>query len=195
MMITAQYVVFAACWGSFLLYFMMSARSVKPTQERRGDGIFLRVVVTILVAFLFFESFGLPFSVYPLDLRLIPHSEATMGAGVIFTTAGLMVALAARKTLAGNWSASDEAVIKIGHELITTGAYGHVRHPLYSGALLMFLGTALFAGTISAFILFLFVLLSLLISLRREEDLLMEHFPQEYPAYKKRVKALIPFIW
>jgi protein-S-isoprenylcysteine O-methyltransferase Ste14 len=158
-------------------------------------GSLWRVVVAVLVAFLFFESFGLPVSVHALDKPLISHSVGIQWAGVILTVAGFIVAFLARKTLAGNWSASDKAVFTKGHELITTGVYRYARHPMYSGFLLMFLGTVLFAGSISAVILFLFVLFALWFSLRREEKLLIEHFPQEYPAYKKRVKALVPFIW
>jgi protein-S-isoprenylcysteine O-methyltransferase Ste14 len=194
-MITILYIVFATCWIIFLLYWVINARSVKPTQERRGIGSFRRIVVTIFVIFLFFESFGLPIPICPLNIPLISHSVVMRLAGVILTISGFVAAFLARKTLAGNWSASDKAVFKKGHELITTGVYHYVRHPMYSGFLLMFLGTALFTGTISAFILFLFVLLALWFSLRREEELLIAHFPQAYPAYKKRAKTLIPFIW
>jgi protein-S-isoprenylcysteine O-methyltransferase Ste14 len=193
--ITIQYIVFAACWIAFLLYWLIKARSAKPTKEQRGMGNFWRAVVAILVVFLFFESFGLPVSVHPLDFPLISHSEPMRWAGVILTMVGFIVAFLARRTLAGNWSASDKAVFTKGHKLITAGVYRYATHPMYSGFLLMFLGTALFAGSISAFVLFLFVLLALWFSLRREERLLMEHFPQEYPAYQKRVKALVPFIW
>jgi protein-S-isoprenylcysteine O-methyltransferase Ste14 len=193
-MITAQYIVLVSCWVIFLLYWMISARSVKPIQKKKGIGSLWRAIVVIVVVFLFFESFGLPISIYPFNIPLTSHSEVIKVAGVILTIAGLIVALLARKTLAGNWSASDAAILRKEHELITTGLYHLVRHPMYSGFLFMFLGTALFAGTISAFILFLFVLFSLRFSLRREEELLIKNFPQEYPAYKKRVKALIPFI-
>jgi protein-S-isoprenylcysteine O-methyltransferase Ste14 len=194
-MITAQYIVFATCWVIFLLYWIIKARSVKPTQEKRSMRNFWRAIVTIFVVFLFFESFRLPIPIYPLNIPLTSHSEVIRVAGVILTIAGFIVALLARKALAGNWSASDKAVFKKEHELITTGVYHYVRHPMYLGFLLMFLGTALFAGTISAFILFLFVLFSLWFSLKREEELLIKHFPVEYAAYKKRVKAFIPFIW
>lgn len=154
-----------------------------------------RAVVAIFVAFLFFESFGLPISIYPLDTPLTSHSGGMRGTGVILTIAGFIVAFLARRTLAGNWSASDKAVFTEGHELITTGVYRYARHPMYLGFLLMFLGTALFSWAIGAIILFLFVFFALGFSLRREEKLLTEHYPQEYTAYKKRVKSLIPFIW
>ncbi|GEM_PF-378941 len=188
-------IVFAACWMIFLLYWVLTAGSVNAAQEKKAMGGLWRVVVTVLVAVLFFESFKLPVAVYPLSLSLAAGSRAFRAIGTALTVAGLVVAVLGRRTLGANWSASDQAVIKKGHALITRGVYGHVRHPIYSGFIFMFLGNALFAGTVSALLLFLLVFMSLLFSIKREEALLTEHFPEEYPAYKKRTKALIPFVW
>jgi protein-S-isoprenylcysteine O-methyltransferase Ste14 len=194
-MVAAEYVVFTCCWTIFLLYWAIKARSVKPTQEKRSMGAVWRATIVIIVGFLFFEGFRLPLAIYPLNISLTSHSGVLRVIGVVFTIVGFLVSFFARRMLAGNWSASDKAVIKERHELITTRLYSCVRHPIYSGFLLAFLGNVLFAGTVSAFLLFVFALLSLWVSLRREEKLPTEHFPIEYPAYKKRVKALIPFVW
>ena len=104
-----------------------------------------------------------------------------------------MVALWARKTLAGNWSA--DPMIKENHELIERGPYAYVRHPIYSGMLLMMLGAAIFSGRAGAFAILAIIFFSLWYKARQEERLLTEHFPEEYPKYKARVKALIPFIF
>ncbi len=80
------------------------------------------------------------------------------------------------------------------HELITTSLYRYVRHPIYTGVLLMVLATALFVGTLSAAIGFIIIVLGLWFKLRAEEKLLTKHFPKEYPAYKERTKALIPYV-
>jgi protein-S-isoprenylcysteine O-methyltransferase Ste14 len=105
---------------------------------------------------------------------------------------GLIIAIVARRTLAGNWSKDIE--LKQGHELITTGIYNYVRHPIYTGVLLMGIGTVLFFGTVGILILFLWMLLYFWYKLIQEEKLLTEHFPNSYPKYKKRVKAVIPHI-
>jgi protein-S-isoprenylcysteine O-methyltransferase Ste14 len=98
----------------------------------------------------------------------------------------------ARRALAGNWSRA--VAFKEDHELITTGLYRYVRHPIYTGVLLMVLATALFVGTLSAAIGFIIIVLGLWSKLRAEEELLTKHFPKEYPAYKDRTKALIPYV-
>jgi protein-S-isoprenylcysteine O-methyltransferase Ste14 len=188
-------IVFAACWVIFAAYWIISAKSARATQEKRAIGGFWRVLATLSVAFLFCEGFNFPIFIDPLSITLTPRSNMFRAIGAALTVAGLIIAILARRTLGRNWSTSDQAAIKEGHELITRGAYRHVRHPIYSGFLLMFLGNALFAGTVSALILFVLILFSLRVSLKREEALLTQHFPEAYPAYKKRAKALIPFIW
>jgi protein-S-isoprenylcysteine O-methyltransferase Ste14 len=56
-------------------------------------------------------------------------------------------------------------------------------------------GTALSKGTMGIFTLFLALLGFLWFKARQEEKLLTKHFPEDYPAYKKRVKALIPYVF
>jgi protein-S-isoprenylcysteine O-methyltransferase Ste14 len=82
---------------------------------------------------------------------------------------------------------------KEGHELIETGPYRVVRHPIYSGLLLMVLGTAILAGRLGGLVAFPIYLLSIWIKLRWEEALMTKHFP-EYLEYKARTKALVPFL-
>jgi protein-S-isoprenylcysteine O-methyltransferase Ste14 len=60
----------------------------------------------------------------------------------------------ARKTLGGNWSAS--LTFKENHELIMRGPYGLVRHPIYSGLLMLSLGAVIFHGHLYGFIAFVF---------------------------------------
>ena len=59
----------------------------------------------------------------------------------------------------------------------------------------MVLGTALASGLLVAFAALLLILAGFYIKLRQEENLLLNHFPNEYPAYKARVKALLPFVF
>jgi protein-S-isoprenylcysteine O-methyltransferase Ste14 len=58
----------------------------------------------------------------------------------------------------------------------------------------MVLGTALASGLLVAFAALLLILAGFYIKLRQEETLLLKHFPAEYPAYRTRVKALVPFL-
>jgi protein-S-isoprenylcysteine O-methyltransferase Ste14 len=98
----------------------------------------------------------------------------------------------ARRTLGRNWSAN--VTFKEGHELITSGPYAYVRHPIYSGLLLLILSVAVYAGSVISFVIFLLFFLGAFLKAGKEERLMAEHFPDAYPIYLKRVKAIIPFV-
>jgi protein-S-isoprenylcysteine O-methyltransferase Ste14 len=104
----------------------------------------------------------------------------------------LILALWARRTIGANWSGI--VTLKRDHELVTGGPYRYVRHPIYSGILAMFLATALAVGRAGGFMGFVLCFASFWIKLRQEEALMMRHFPERYPAYRARVKALVPFV-
>jgi protein-S-isoprenylcysteine O-methyltransferase Ste14 len=59
----------------------------------------------------------------------------------------------------------------------------------------MGLGTAIASGLLVAFAGLVFFCIGFWIKLKQEEGLLLRHFPDEYPAYKARVKALVPFVF
>jgi hypothetical protein len=98
----------------------------------------------------------------------------------------------ARHTLAGNWSSN--VTFKQEHELVRTGPYRYVRHPIYTGLLIMSLGTAIEIGQLHCWLSIPISAIGFWIKLSQEERLLLRHFPNEYPAYQKQVKALVPFV-
>lgn len=106
---------------------------------------------------------------------------------------GLAIALWARAALGTNWSGA--IAFKEGHELIQRGPYAYVRHPIYSGLLLMGLGTTLASARVSSLLMLVLALILLAIKARYEERLMIRHFPAAYPPYRARVKALIPGVW
>jgi len=112
--------------------------------------------------------------------------------GVIMAISGLMIALVARYTLDGNWSSNID--IKKEHELKTDGIYSYSRHPIYTGISFLVFGTFLVYQSLGTLVVFTIVILFFCYKIRREEALLIEYFPKAYTAYKKRTKALIPFI-
>ena len=83
---------------------------------------------------------------------------------------------------------------KRGHELVEKGPYSVVRHPIYTGMLIMVLGTAIVAGALAQIVAIVFVFVGFWIKMKQEEALLVTHFPNEYPAYQKRTKRIIPFV-
>lgn len=124
--------------------------------------------------------------------NLAPQRDLLRAGGAVACVLGLGVAIWARRTLAGNWSS--DVTFKQGHELIESGPYRFVRHPIYTGLILMLLGTAMAKGRVQSWLGLLCQCIGFWIKLRQEEKVMLQHFPNEYPSYRKRVKALVPFI-
>jgi protein-S-isoprenylcysteine O-methyltransferase Ste14 len=187
----------AVVWLIFVSYWFISALSVKSIQETRGwlggnwYPILYLIGVLFIVNFKFLGRLGVPIGT--LGIILYQHTAVQNAAVIILLIVGLIVAILARRTLAGNWSG--QVAFKKDHELVTTGLYQYIRHPIYTGMLMMILGTALSQGTLGAVIGFLIILFGVLFKLRDEEVLMTEHFAEGYASYKKRTKMLIPFLW
>lgn len=113
--------------------------------------------------------------------------------GLILVVAGAAFTGLARLTLGANWSAS--ARIRAEHTLSTKGPYRIVRHPIYSGLLLMFLGTAVILGLTRGYIAVAVAFLGYFIKSRTEDHLLAERFGPAFADYRRRTKALIPGIF
>jgi protein-S-isoprenylcysteine O-methyltransferase Ste14 len=121
------------------------------------------------------------------------NSNMFMGlVGVLFCTLGVVLAIVSRAYLGRNWGMPMSR--KHNPEMVTTGPYAFVRHPIYTGMLLAMLGSAMGQSV--------FWLLPLILggayfiySARREEKLMIEEFPEDYPAYMKRTKQLLPFVF
>jgi protein-S-isoprenylcysteine O-methyltransferase Ste14 len=176
------------CWILFLVYWFASARAVKPAAERQSrlSSLAHRGPVTLGVILLFCR---LP---RPLGAALTWQSDLARAGGAVVCALGLCMAVWARRALAGNWSS--DVTFKQGHELIQAGPYRYARHPIYTGLLLMCLGSAIAGGRLGCWVGFVFFCAGLWIKLTQEEALLLRHFPDAYPAYRARVKALVPFI-
>ena len=98
----------------------------------------------------------------------------------------------ARLHIGKNWSS--DVTVKVDHELITTGPYALVRHPIYTGLLIGFLGSAVARGELRGILAFALVVIALWFKLRLEETWMREHFGVAYEGYSQRVKALVPYI-
>jgi protein-S-isoprenylcysteine O-methyltransferase Ste14 len=181
--------IIPACWILFLVYWAISARSVKATSERQPLSAALAYRTPLLLGVILITVRWLP---RPLMTQLTPVSPWTLDLGHVLCVLGLFFTFWARRTLGGNWSS--EVTFKQGHELIQAGPYRFVRHPIYTGLLVMLLGTVFCLGTVSSWVGFFSIGLAFWIKLNQEERLLLRHFPDSYPAYKARVKALVPFV-
>jgi protein-S-isoprenylcysteine O-methyltransferase Ste14 len=128
-----------------------------------------------------------------LGMRFIPESQGADLTGLALTIAGCLFAIWARLTLGRNWSA--RATVKAGHELVTSGPYALARHPIYTGLMVAVFGTALAQGEWRCILAIVVILLAFLVKMGQEERLMMQTFPEEYPEYRRRVKALVPGVF
>jgi protein-S-isoprenylcysteine O-methyltransferase Ste14 len=176
------------CWVMFLVVWAIAALNAKRTKERWSTAAGLGyLLANVIFWYLLADSDFLG------DTLLVHHGPLPSLLAEVVCFVGTVVTVWARVVLGRNWSGS--ITFKEDHELIERGPYQFVRHPIYTGLLLMALGTALVRGTPDAFLGLLFFIVIHVWKLRSEEALLTRHFPDSYPGYRARTKALIPFVY
>jgi protein-S-isoprenylcysteine O-methyltransferase Ste14 len=181
-----------AAWLLWLAYWAWSAHGVKrATRVESALSRFGKYWLPIIVAVLLLQPLQI-FSGTLLDAYFVPSLLWIVWLGLLLTIAGLLFACWARAILGRNWSGVVQ--LKQDHELVEAGPYRHVRHPIYSGLLLAFLGTALMIGQWHALLALAIIATSFWRKLRLEERWLGEYFGDAYADYMRRVKALVPGI-
>ncbi|KLU24581.1 isoprenylcysteine carboxyl methyltransferase [Caballeronia mineralivorans PML1(12)] len=113
--------------------------------------------------------------------------------GLAVVVAGLSFSVWGRRHLGSNWSVS--VTLKDGHELVRSGPYALVRHPIYSGCLLAIAGSALVCAEPRGVIGFALIFASLAYKVRVEERWLSEYFGDPYRTYRREVRALVPWLY
>ena len=182
--------IISDCWIVFCVIWLLASFWTKQSVYRERGKNLLRYILPLAIgAYLIFNGPRLSGS---LGLRIIPHADIFARTSVILCVAGLAFCVWARFTLGRNWSGV--ITFKGDHELITRGPYAIVRHPIYTGLLIMLVGTVILYGRIAGIVALPFVLWGLWVKLRFEEQLMLKNFPDQYGAYQKRVKRIIPFI-
>jgi protein-S-isoprenylcysteine O-methyltransferase Ste14 len=177
-------------WTAWALYWLTAAVGNKATLRGEPLSSRLAYALPLILGGVLLGWPQLPGAAL-LDLRLWPRLPLTYGAGLALLLGGLAFAVWARVQLGRNWSGA--VTVKQGHELIRSGPYRHVRHPIYTGILAAVLGTAICSGTVRAALGLTIIAIALTRKLRREEALLRELFPDQYPQYCAEVPALVPF--
>lgn len=185
---TANHIIIT-CWFIFVYVWVVSALRTKRTVEKQSVASALAHRIPLGVGWWLLI---VPKWSRPLNDQILARTASLQIAGATICVCGLAFTLWARQTLAGNWSS--DVTFKQDHELIRRGPYGLVRHPIYTGLLVMFLGTAIFIGELRGVVSLLLITLGFWIKLSQEERLMLQHFPETYPVYRREVKALIPFV-
>ncbi len=167
------------------------SQKVKTTVYTEGK------IPRIIYLFLVFSSLEIVYNPFfaPgfFSYQVIQVGNFSGIAGALVSISGVSFAIWARKTLGENWSAT--ITLKKEHELIQSGPYKIVRHPIYTGFELMILGPAIISGELKGFIALGIVFVSHVFKIMKEEKLMRQQFPNQYVEYSKRVKRLVPFIF
>jgi protein-S-isoprenylcysteine O-methyltransferase Ste14 len=180
--------VIVALWLVLIGYWTASAWGNKPDTFRMNPVwrlLFIALLASITAATRFLPR--------PLDRRILPDTPWVQAACVAAVCLGVGFAIWARRTLGRNWSGNP--TLKEGHELIQSGPYRWIRHPIYTGILLAVLGTLASTGRLQDLPGLVFVLAACAAKMRAEERLMCRQFPGAYPSYRERTKALVPFVW
>ncbi len=182
--------LFPAMWLGYSAYWWMMSRDVKVTERSEsGFSRFARLLAIICAAaLLLLPGVPLPF----LTKRFLPLGDWCFWCGAVITATGLLFSIWARRHLGRNWSQA--VTVKQGHELITSGPYAVVRHPIYTGLLLGFLGSAVARGEWRGILAVALVFAVLCFKLRIEEKWMRAQFGELYTAYSRKVAALLPYI-
>ncbi|GLQ98622.1 methyltransferase family protein [Dyella mobilis] len=184
--------LFTLVWLVWLAYWGISAIGVKAAVRVESNvSRFGKYALPLMVAVLLFWNRQWLQGTFLVE-RFVPDRLWIVWLGFLLTVAGLAFTCWARVTLGRNWSGVVQ--LKQDHELIVRGPYNIVRHPIYSGLLLAFLGSALALGEWRGPIAMLIVGISFWRKLRLEERWLCELFGEQYRSYMLRVKALVPWL-
>jgi protein-S-isoprenylcysteine O-methyltransferase Ste14 len=175
--------VFGAGWAAFWLYWIVAAFSMKRGRKPWSHELRIRAVLVVVVIVLtragVFRGHGV-------------HSDPVRaGLGLVFFALGLAFAVWARIHIGRNWGTP--MTQKNEPELVTSGPYRLVRHPIYSGILLGGVATAValsWLWLVAAALAGVYFIYSATV----EERFLAEQFPDAYPGYKRSTKMLVPFI-
>jgi protein-S-isoprenylcysteine O-methyltransferase Ste14 len=177
-----------ALWFAWCVYWLVAARGIKNDRRRESAGSRAAHLLPLALAALLLWPPTLPYGF--LCGRMWPATATTFFAGAAILAAGLGFSIWARVHLGRNWSGI--VTLKDKHELIRSGPYALVRHPIYTGLLLGFVGSAVARGEWRGVLAVAIVFVALWRKLQLEEQWMVETFGDAYRRYRAEVPALIP---
>jgi len=180
-----DYVVYSL-WALFWLAWLAAALTAKrATQSRMRQFVGVRVALFVILVLIGRSG---AFKGH----HSIVSNPFLQGIGMGLFLTGLGLALWARVDLGRNWGTPMSE--RVDAQLVTTGPYRYIRNPIYSGVILAAVGTGV---AVSLFWLVAVVLVGayFIYSATVEEHIMERLFPNDYPAYKRSTKMLIPFMF
>jgi protein-S-isoprenylcysteine O-methyltransferase Ste14 len=183
-------------WAAFILCWLIlgqfNKKASRNTSQRTAWALRLAILIGVLAVVLPGRGgFAGPFA--PLGRLLRLHvGLAGQWVGVGLCVVGFAFAVWARLHIGRNWGMPMS--LRQGHELVTSGPYAYVRHPIYTGIMLAMIGSALAVGVLWM-LLFVLYFAYFIVSARIEERMMLAQFPDAYPAYRRRTRMLVPFVF
>jgi protein-S-isoprenylcysteine O-methyltransferase Ste14 len=185
----ARVQLIAVCvpWVIFSLYWEIAAKNA--AESRQSEATSSRAVHLVLT------NLALVLTIIQFNGqgRFLTVSFLTIGVGFAVAALGLLFAISARRALGRNWSG--KITIKVEHQLIRSGPYRLLRHPIYTGILTMYAGTALVTGTWLAIVGVVMAVFAYARKIRLEEANMRTAFGPEYDAYCRESWALVPWLY
>jgi protein-S-isoprenylcysteine O-methyltransferase Ste14 len=175
-------------WLVFLGYWVIAGFSLNRMERPEPGGtLILRILILAGAYWLLFQQdsrFGI------LNRRFIYHDDRIVLAGVLLTWSGVAFAIWARYHLGKFWSAT--VALREGHQLIRSGPYANIRHPIYTGMLTAVLGTTLAVGRYRALIALVVILAAFIAKSRQEEKLLDARFGEAFEQHRRHTGFFLP---
>jgi protein-S-isoprenylcysteine O-methyltransferase Ste14 len=179
----------AGLWVAWGLYWVVAGSAAAPVRRMESRASQLAHFVPLALAVVLLAA---PVPAGWRAARFLPRTLGAYWVGVALLVAGLGFACWARVHLGRNWSSA--VTVKQGHELIRSGPYGWVRHPIYTGLLLAVVGSVVARGEWRGVLAVALTLYAFRRKIRLEEAWMEEQFPAAYPAYRAAVPALVPLL-
>ena len=175
------------------LYWFVTGNVAKKEKSPTKVSFSLRGEISRLISWGFSLMIFLQLGKILVILPIAGNTLILQLAGLFICTIGIIICFWARYELGANWTYAADYQIKEKHNLITTGIYQYIRHPIYLGLILSWIGSEMVAQSYLC-ISFLALFFVFYIQGKREEKILLAHFGKGYRDYMKKTKMLIPFI-
>ena len=176
--------------GRFIYWTYEEYRSYKekPASQSFSIMILLKRFVVILCHLLLCLQL--------IGLTLLPYQNSLSNKllGIVFIIMATIISYVARRELGNNWAPAAAYQIKKDQQLVTSGIYSYIRHPIYLGVVLTFLGVELIVGSYLVLLFMIIVPWVAYIQSKKEEKILIEHFGQQYKEYQKKTFLFLPYL-
>ena len=183
--------VIIGLWAAWWIYWHLAAFGAKPTRRTESVASRLSHILPLVLAVALFIRPGMAGPA--LGAPILQRAAGFDIIGVVLVAAGLGFAVWARLHLAGNWSGT--VTLKQDHELVRSGPYALVRHPIYTGILLATVGAVVANDRWSAVLALALMAAAFLRKIATEERFMADAFGPAYTDYSRATARLVPYLW